>query len=52
LSGIIYTPLYGYFNNQGNPAYVWYVLGAHTLIGLILLFIFTRTAGEFKEQEQ
>ena len=52
LSGIIYTPLYGRFNNMGNPAYVWYMLGAHTLLGLILLFIFTRTAGEFKEQDQ
>jgi MFS family permease len=52
LSGKTYTNLYGYFNNQGHPEYVWYVLGIHTILGLILLFIFTRTLGEFKEQEE
>ncbi len=52
LSGKTYTTLYGRFAAQGHPEYVWYVLGAHTLVGLILLFIFTRTLGEFKEQEE
>jgi dipeptide/tripeptide permease len=52
LSGKTYTNLYGYFNNQGHPEYVWYALGIHTILGLILLFIFTRTLGEFKEQEE
>lgn len=52
LSGKTYTSLYGYFNNQGHPEYVWYTLGIHTIVGLILLFIFTRTLGEFKEQEE
>jgi len=52
LSGKTYTSLYGYFTNQGHPEYVWYVLGAHTIVGLVLLFIFTRTLGEFKEQEE
>jgi dipeptide/tripeptide permease len=52
LSGKTYTNLYGYFNNQGHPEYVWYALGIHTILGLFLLFIFTRTLGEFKEQEE
>jgi dipeptide/tripeptide permease len=52
LSGKTYTTLYGKFVAQGHPEYVWYVLGAHTIVGLILLFVFTRTLGEFKEQEQ
>ena len=52
LSGKTYTTLYGRFATQGHPEYVWYALGAHTLVGLILLFIFTRTLGEFKEQEE
>ncbi len=52
LSGKTYTTLYGKFVAQGHPEYVWYLLGAHTIVGLILLFIFTRTLGEFKEQEE
>ncbi len=52
LSGVTYTSLYGRFNDGGHPDRVWYVLGAHMLLGLVLIFIFTRTAGEFKEQEQ
>jgi len=52
LSGIIYTTLYGFFRDGGHPEYVWYVLGGHMILGMIVLTLFTRTAGEFKEQEE
>ena len=50
-SGLIYTPLYGHFGDMGHPEYVWYVLAVHTIVGIIAIFTFTRTAGEFKELE-
>ncbi len=50
-SGVTYTSLYGYFEGMGKPEYVWYVLGVHTLLGIVALQLFTRTAGEFQEQE-
>lgn len=52
LSGLIYTSLYGVFINAGHPEYVWYVLAAHYFLGILILYIFTRLAGEFKELEQ
>jgi POT family proton-dependent oligopeptide transporter len=51
LSGVTYTSLYGYFEDLGNPEYVWYVLGAHTVLGILVLMLFTRVAGELQEQE-
>jgi dipeptide/tripeptide permease len=50
LSGF-YTYLYGVFDNMGQPDYVWYVLAAHTVVGIIIIFLFTKLWGEFKEQE-
>jgi len=52
LSGLIYTSLYGVFINSGHPEYVWYVLAAHYFLGILILYIFTRLAGEFKELEK
>ncbi len=52
LSGITYTALYGRFEVTGNPEYVWFVLGAHTVAGILALQLFTRLAGEFKEREE
>lgn len=51
LSGITYTTLYGSFNDSGNPEYIWYVLAANVLLGILLFYIFTKTLGEFKELE-
>lgn len=48
LSGI-YTGLMGTFENAGNPEYIMYTLAAHTIIGILVILIFTKTAGEFKE---
>jgi dipeptide/tripeptide permease len=52
LSGVVYTSLYGVFRDAGNPEYVWYMLGIHVVLGLVVLWLFTRSAGEFKELEE
>jgi dipeptide/tripeptide permease len=51
-SGVIYTPLYGYFREINHPEYVWLVLAAHTLLGIIAIYAFTKSAGEFEELEE
>lgn len=51
-SGVTYTSLSGYFNGLGHPGYVWYALSAHMLLALIVIGIFNKVAGEFKEQEK
>ena len=51
-SGITYTSLYGHFETMGRPEYVWFVLGAHTLLGIGVLSLFTRLAGELEEREE
>jgi POT family proton-dependent oligopeptide transporter len=52
LSGVTYTTLYGRFSDRGNPEYLWFALAMHILAGVIVLVIFTRSAGEFREQEK
>ena len=53
LSGVIYTSLYGYFRDSLNqPEYVWYALTGNILLGILAIFIFTKTLGEFKELEE
>ncbi len=51
LSGLIYTSLYGYFRALGNPDFVWYTLAANILVGIVVVILFVRFAGEFKELE-
>ncbi|MBE0573130.1 MAG: MFS transporter [Ignavibacteriaceae bacterium] len=52
LSGVIYTSLYGYFRDTGNPEYVWFCLAGNFLFGIITIYIFTQIAGEFKEMKE
>jgi POT family proton-dependent oligopeptide transporter len=52
LSGVAYTSLYGRFNDMGHPEYVWFALALHAIVGILILTIFTRTAGVFQEQER
>lgn len=52
LSGVTYTSLYGVFEEMSHPEYVWYVLGAHTVLGIIVLQVFSKTAGELQEQDE
>lgn len=48
LSGI-YTALMGSFEASGHPEYIMYTLAVHSIVGIIAIWIFTKTAGEFKE---
>ena len=50
-SGVTYTSLYGDFEGLGHPEYVWYVLAVHTALGILVLQVFSKTAGEFQEQD-
>jgi len=50
-SGAIYTSLYGRFSDAGHPGTVWYVLAAHTIVGIIVLALYQRIAGGFAQQE-
>jgi len=51
LSGVTYTSLYGYFRSLNHPEYIWFILAGHFILGIIAIFIFTKTVGEFKELE-
>jgi dipeptide/tripeptide permease len=51
-SGLTYTPLYGRFDGMGHAEYVWYVLAAHMIIGIVVLGLFAKLAGEFKEASE
>lgn len=51
-SGPIYTTLSGYFRDNGHADYVWYVLAAHLILAIIVIQLFVKFAGEFKEQEE
>lgn len=51
-SGMIYTSLYGYYNNLHHPEYIWVTLAGHMVLGIISFFIFIKVAGEYKELQQ
>ena len=51
LSGVVYSSLYGYFQKGGHPEYCWFVLAAHFVLGMVVLTVFTKIWGEFKEME-
>jgi len=50
-SGVTYTTLYGYVKDLGHPEYVWYVLAAHFVLAIVVLNVFVKLLGEFREQE-
>lgn len=53
LSGVIYTStLYPVFEKMNHPEYIWYTLGGHLIVGIIVLYIYTKTAGKFTEREE
>ncbi len=51
-SGVLYSTLSGYFAEAGNAGYVWYVLAAHMMAAIIVLWAFTKVMGEFTEVEE
>jgi POT family proton-dependent oligopeptide transporter len=50
-SGVTYTTLYGHVKQLGHPEYVWYVLAAHFVLAILVLNVFVRLWGEFRERE-
>jgi dipeptide/tripeptide permease len=52
LSGVVYTSLYGFFMEMQHPEYVWFVLAANIVLGIVAMQIFTRSAGEFQEMDE
>jgi len=51
-SGPTYTRLYGHLEELGHPDRVWYYLAAHLAFGLIVLTVYVRLTGGFKEVEE
>jgi POT family proton-dependent oligopeptide transporter len=49
LSGPLYTSLYGHFRDMGHAEYVWYTLAGHVIAGILAIYIFSKSVGEFKE---
>ena len=52
LSGVTYTSLFGVFADKNHPEYTWFILAGHLILGVLLLFLFTKIGGEFKEREE
>ena len=52
LSGVTFTKLYGHYEDAGHPEYIWYTIAGTLLVGMLVITLFTRTAGEFKELEE
>ncbi|NJK86978.1 MAG: MFS transporter [Bacteroidales bacterium] len=42
LSGITYTKWFGDFEAMNNPEYIWYLLAAHLIVGVLVMYIFTK----------
>ncbi len=50
LSGF-YTELYGIFRDHGSPEMIWYTIAGHLVLGIVVILIYTRSLGKFKELE-
>jgi len=46
----IYTWLMGRFEAAGNPQNIMFTLAAHTLLGIVAIYFFTKKLGSFKER--
>jgi dipeptide/tripeptide permease len=52
LSGVIYTSgIYSNLERSSHTEYVWLILAIHIFLGICVLIMFSRFAGQFKEQE-
>lgn len=51
LSGI-YTKVLGVFETNDNPQSLMYVLSGHYLLGIVVIYLFTKTLGELKERKE
>jgi POT family proton-dependent oligopeptide transporter len=48
----IYTGMMDYFEEIEHPEYIMYALAFHTILGILAIYVFTKTLGEFKELEE
>ncbi|HPR33312.1 MAG TPA: MFS transporter [Prolixibacteraceae bacterium] len=48
----IYTWVMGKYEAAGHPEYIMYTLALHTLIGILAIYLFTKTLGGFREREE
>ena len=44
--------LHQHFENMNHPEYVWYTLGGHLILGIIVIYLYTKTIGKFTEREE
>ncbi len=47
-----YTMLMGTYEKAGHPEYIMYTLAAHTILGILAIYLYTRAVGEFTELQQ
>jgi POT family proton-dependent oligopeptide transporter len=52
LSGFILTPLYGYFKNHLHSDTMWFFLAAYMVISVIIINLYIKIFGEFREVEK
>lgn len=52
LSGVVYSSLYGTYQKMNHPEYVWFTLAAHFVMGMLVITLFTKLWGAFKEREE
>jgi len=52
LSGVVYTSVYGAFQKMNHPEYIWFTVAGHFILGMIVITLFTRIWGEFKEMTE
>ena len=48
----IYTWVMGKFEGLGHPEYIMFTLAVHLFVGIVAVFIFTKTLGSFKERTE
>jgi dipeptide/tripeptide permease len=49
LSGL-YTSVYGWVDETGNPGAVWYILAGHMVLAVVVFMVFNRVLGGFEER--
>ncbi len=52
LSGFSYTILYVILQKIGSAEFIWYLMAAHLVAGIIVIYLFMRTGKELKEREE
>src|SRR3972149_7231330 len=51
LSGLVYTPLFGIYEKSGNTGFIWFLVAAHCIVGIMIIHFYTKTGKQFKELE-